>query len=95
MQITNDLVLKEDKKLLCIINSRKMETELEYFVLIRLMLLTEAIYRWQCKEFFLIRDFLHLHFQCYPKSPPYPPSPISFSPPPQLLGPGVPLYWGI
>jgi hypothetical protein len=23
--------------------------------------------------FFLIRYFLHLHFQCYPKSPPYPP----------------------
>jgi hypothetical protein len=22
--------------------------------------------------FFLIRYFLHLHFQCYPKSPPYP-----------------------
>jgi hypothetical protein len=24
-------------------------------------------------SFFLIRYFLHLHFQCYPKSPPYPP----------------------
>jgi hypothetical protein len=24
-----------------------------------------------------IRYFLHLHFQCYPKSPPYPPSPHS------------------
>jgi hypothetical protein len=23
--------------------------------------------------FFLIRYFPHLHFQCYPKSPPYPP----------------------
>jgi hypothetical protein len=30
--------------------------------------------------FFLIRYFLHLHFQCYPKSPPCPPS--HFPPPP-------------
>jgi hypothetical protein len=28
--------------------------------------------------FFLIRYFLHLHFKCYPQSPPYP-SPASFS----------------
>jgi hypothetical protein len=27
------------------------------------------------KKFFLIRYFPHLHFQCYPKSPPYPPPP--------------------
>jgi hypothetical protein len=27
------------------------------------------------QEFFLIRYFLHLHFQCYPRSPPYPPLP--------------------
>jgi hypothetical protein len=26
--------------------------------------------------FFLIRYFLHLHFKCYPKSPPDPPHPI-------------------
>jgi hypothetical protein len=26
--------------------------------------------------FFLIRCFPHLHFQCYPKSPPYPPTPL-------------------
>jgi hypothetical protein len=25
--------------------------------------------------FFLIRYFPHLHFQCYPKGPPYPPTP--------------------
>jgi hypothetical protein len=41
-----------------------------------------------------IRYFPHLHFQCYPKSPPYTPlySPIHPLP---LFGPGVPLYWGI
>jgi hypothetical protein len=44
---------------------------------------------------FLIRHFLHLHFQCYPKSPPYPPRPQSPTHPLPLLGPGVPLYWGI
>jgi hypothetical protein len=27
----------------------------------------------QCFLFFLIRYFPHLHFQCYPQSPPYPP----------------------
>jgi hypothetical protein len=27
---------------------------------------------------FLIRYFLHLHFQCYPKSPPYPPPPSPY-----------------
>jgi hypothetical protein len=30
------------------------------------------------KIIFLIRYFLHLHFQCYPKSPPYPPPPLPF-----------------
>jgi hypothetical protein len=33
------------------------------------------------KKFFLIRYFLHLNFQCYPKSPPYPPS-TSYPPTP-------------
>jgi hypothetical protein len=28
---------------------------------------------WAIFFFFLIRYFPHLHFQCYPKSPPYPP----------------------
>jgi hypothetical protein len=43
---------------------------------------------------FFIRYFLHLHFKCYPKRPPYPPpSLLPYSLP--LLGPGVPLYWGI
>jgi hypothetical protein len=44
--------------------------------------------------FFLIRYFPCFHFQCYPKSPPYPPlqSPTQTLP---LFGPGVPLYWGI
>jgi hypothetical protein len=43
---------------------------------------------------FLIRYFPLLHFQCYPKSPPYPP-PQSPTHPLPLFGPGVPLYWGI
>jgi hypothetical protein len=35
---------------------------------------------------FLIRYFLHLHFRCYPKSPPYPP-------PPPLPYPPTPTSW--
>jgi hypothetical protein len=35
--------------------------------------------------------FLHLHFKCYPKSPPYPP-PYSPTHPLPILGPGIPLY---
>jgi hypothetical protein len=43
-------------------------------------------------NFILIMDFLHLHFQCYPKSPRYlPPTPYLALLP--LLGRGVPLYW--
>jgi hypothetical protein len=45
--------------------------------------------------FFLIRYFPHLHFQCYPKSPPYPPPPHSPTHPLPLFGPGIPLYWSI
>jgi hypothetical protein len=45
-------------------------------------------------SFFLIRYFPRLHFQCYPKSPPYPPPQAPTHPLP-LFGPGVPLYWGI
>ena len=41
-----------------------------------------------------IRYFPHLHFQCYPESPPYPP-PQSPTHPLPLFGPGIPLYWGI
>jgi hypothetical protein len=41
-----------------------------------------------------IRYFPHLHFQCYPKCPPYP-TPHSPTHPLPLFGPGVPLYWGI
>ena len=43
---------------------------------------------------FFIRYLAHLHFQCYTKSPPYPPTPTplpTHSPP---FGPGVPLYRG-
>jgi hypothetical protein len=41
-----------------------------------------------------IRYLAHLHFQCYTKSPPYPP-PYSPTHPLPLFGPGVPLYWSI
>jgi hypothetical protein len=50
-----------------------------------------------CRSFFkifLIRYFPHLHFQCYPKSPPYPPRHSPTHPLP-LFGPDVPLYWDI
>jgi hypothetical protein len=43
---------------------------------------------------FFIRNFPRLHFQCYPKGPPYPP-PQSPTHPLPLFGPGIPLYWGI
>jgi hypothetical protein len=39
-----------------------------------------------------------LHFQCYPKSPPYPapPPPLTYPPIPIFFfDPGIPLYWGI
>ena len=44
---------------------------------------------------YFIRYFPHLHFQHYPKSPPYPR--LSHSPTHSLplFDPGVPLYWGI
>jgi hypothetical protein len=32
--------------------------------------------------FFIIRYFPRLHFQCYPKGPPYPPPPIPYPPTP-------------
>jgi hypothetical protein len=41
-----------------------------------------------------IRYLARLHFQCYLKSPPYPPTPTPLHPLP-LFGPGVPLYWDI
>jgi hypothetical protein len=44
-------------------------------------------------SFLFIRYFLHLHFQCYPKSPLCPPPLLTPSLP--LCGPGVPLYLGI
>jgi hypothetical protein len=44
---------------------------------------------------FFIRYFLHIHFKCYPKSPLYPhPTLFPYHPLP-LLGPVVPLHWGI
>jgi hypothetical protein len=53
------------------------------------------IYLFFCFIFiFCIRYFPHLHFQCYPKSPPYPPPNSPIHPLP-LFGPGVPLYWAI
>jgi hypothetical protein len=45
---------------------------------------------------FFITYFPQLHFQCYTKSPPYPPPPLPYPPIPIFFfGPGVPLYWGI
>jgi hypothetical protein len=41
-----------------------------------------------------ITYFPQLHFQCYPKSPPYPP-PTSLPTHSHFFGPGIPLYWGI
>jgi hypothetical protein len=43
---------------------------------------------------FLIRYFLHLHFLCYPKSSPYPPTPLPYLPTPTFW-PRLPLDWGI
>jgi hypothetical protein len=37
----------------------------------------------------LIRNFPRIHFQCYPKGPPYPPAQYPTHPLP-LFGPGVP-----
>ena len=42
-----------------------------------------------------IRYFLYLHFKCYPESSLYPPLPCSPTHLLPLLGPGIPLYWGI
>jgi hypothetical protein len=44
------------------------ETELSFFFFLTL--------------FFFIRYFPRLHFQCYPKGPPYPPPPIPYPPTP-------------
>jgi hypothetical protein len=41
---------------------------------------------------FFIRYLAHLHFQCYTKSPPYPPTPHAPTHPLPLFGPGVTLY---
>jgi hypothetical protein len=45
--------------------------------------------------FFFITYFPQLHFQCYPKSPPYPPPHFPTHSFPFFFYPGVPLYWGI
>jgi hypothetical protein len=45
--------------------------------------------------YIFIRYFPHLHFQCYSKSPPYPPFHSPTHPLPGVFGPGVFLYWGI
>ena len=46
---------------------------------------------------FLIRYFLHLHFQCYPKSPPCPPPPPQPPPTPKWAPPtpvrGAKKFW--
>jgi hypothetical protein len=45
--------------------------------------------------YIFIRYFLYLHFKCYPESSLYPPPTLSPTHPLPLLGPGIPLYWGI
>jgi hypothetical protein len=45
--------------------------------------------------YFFITYFPQLHFQCYPKSPPYPPPHFPTHSFPFFFGPGVPLYCGI
>jgi hypothetical protein len=37
---------------------------------------------WMQLLLFFIRYFLHLHFKCYPKSPPDPPTPLPYPPTP-------------
>jgi hypothetical protein len=62
------------------------------------LLFTGIPSRWQCVCLFFpifIRYFLHLHFKCFPEIPLYPLPPGSPTHPLPLLGPGVPLYWGI
>jgi hypothetical protein len=44
---------------------------------------------------YLFIYFLYIHFKCYPESSLYPPPPCSPTHPLLLLGPGIPLYWGI
>jgi hypothetical protein len=43
----------------------------------------------------IIRYFLYIHFKCYPESSLYPSSTLLPTHPLLLLGPGIPLYWGI
>jgi hypothetical protein len=46
--------------------------------------------------YLFIRYFLYIHFKCCPKISLYPPPPpCSPTHPLLLLGPGIPLYWGI
>jgi hypothetical protein len=60
-----------------------------------LILIDNCTYRLYISIFyFFITYFSQLHFQCHPKSPPYPPSHSSTHPFP-FFGPGVPLYWSI
>jgi hypothetical protein len=54
-----------------------------------------ALFRLLISFFIIIGYFPRLHFQCYPKGPPYPPHPQSPTHPLPLFDPGVPLYWGI
>jgi hypothetical protein len=44
---------------------------------------------------FFIRYFLYIHLKCYIKVPYTLPTPCSPTHPLPLLGPDVPLYWGI
>jgi hypothetical protein len=67
-----------------------VQEDLELLILLPL----PSLYYFYIFSLFLIRYFLILHFKYYPKSPPYP-LPNSPTHPLPLLGPGVPLYWGI
>jgi hypothetical protein len=63
-------VLQISNKIFIMISSIICQVSLAQFLCFFLIV---SSYKWMRALFFLIRYFPHLHFQCYPKSPPYPP----------------------
>ncbi|EDL00036.1 mCG146956 [Mus musculus] len=62
----------------CLGEKKKRQTQFYSVFLDNLLPKTQGILK-----IFLIRYFPHLHFQCYPKSPPYPPpTPLPYLPTP-------------